>query len=341
MERLTLEEIGRMAGVSRSTVSRVVNEQPGVSEEAKQRVLEIIDETGFRPNSAARSLVSNRTGVLGLVIPSSVHSVFADPYFGRLIQGITSEANALEQTLSLFLFEDEREELEMYPRVVSNGLLDGLIVTATKMDDPLVARMAAGGTRFVMVGRPDRPGVPYVDVTNRGGAREATRHLIGHGHTEIALISAPSNTTTGVDRRLGFFDAMAEAGLDTPTHRICEGDYTEQGGFDAMAQLLESPPRAVFCASDSMAAGAIRAITGAGLECPADIAVVGFDDLSERFSSALGLTTIAQPVRATGREAVKLLLDVIDAGGESAERRLLPTELRVRSSCGCDEGGVD
>lgn len=335
MARLTLEEIGRMAGVSRSTVSRVINGQPGVSDDAKARVLEIIDETGFRPNSAARSLVSNRTGVLGLVIPSSVQNLFADPYFGTLIQGITRAANAAEQTLSLFLFENEREEVEMYPRVIANGILDGLIVTATKMDDPLVERMVSAGTNFVMVGRPDRHAIPSVDVSNRSGAHEATTHLIEHGYSDIALIAAPSNSTTGIDRRLGFLDAMADAGRDVPSERIAEGDFTERGGHQAMIDLLRSRPRGVFCASDSMAIGAIQAISEAGLDCPGDIAVVGFDDLVQPRQGP-GLTTVAQPVRQTGEEAVSLLLDVIEA--ESApESRVLPTELRIRTSCGCSE----
>lgn len=336
MKRLTLEEIGRMAGVSRSTVSRVINDRPEVSDDVKLRVLEVIDRTGFHPNQAARSLVSKRTGVLGLVIPSSVHSLFEDPYFGRLIQGIASAANRAEKTLTLFMFENEREEIEIYNRVIGYGLVDGLIVTATKMDNPLIDRLLNDGGDFVMVGRPDSDGIAHVDVENRKGARSATRHLLDHGYREVGLISAPTNTTTGVDRRLGFLDEMASAGIAVPTSRIADGDFTERSGFQAMSQLLHDRPDAVFCASDTMALGAIKAIRSAGLECPDDVALVGFDGMYDANASRPSLTTVSQPVRETGEAAVELLLEVIAAkDGAQPTAHILPTELTIRRSCGC------
>lgn len=335
MARLTLEQIGRIAGVSRSTVSRVINKQGDVSADVRQRVLDVIAETGFQPNRAARSLVSRRSGVLGLVIPSSVHSLFEDPYFGRLIQGITSAANEAEQTMTLFLFEDEAEEMDRYPRVMADGLLDGLIVTATHIGNPLVKRMMADTTNLVMVGRPDSGDIPCVDVDNRNGAAVATRHLLDHGYRDIALIAAPSDTTTGVDRRAGFGDAMTEAGIEVPASRMVEGAFTEASGFKAMEQLLIDPPQAVFCGSDTMALGAMRALTQAGLRCPDDIAITSFDGLVDNFPVTTPLTTIVQPVWEAGEEAVRLLLKVIAAGERLHERRLLPTELRVRASCGC------
>lgn len=334
-KRLTLEEIGRLAGVSRSTVSRVINGHEDVSEDVKTRVLEVVRDTGYRPNRAARSLVSSRTGLLGLVIPSGIHNLFQDPYFGRLIQGVTRAANAAEQTLSLFLFEDRNEELELYERVIANGMVDGVIVTATTMQDPVVRRMQEDGTPFVMVGRPDEDNVPFVDVENREGARTATEHLIGHGATRLATIAGPSNTTTAVDRRNGFLDAAAAAGLDINTGLVAEADFTSRGAYDAMRSLLEHEPEAVFCASDTMAIGALAAIEAAGLSCPDDVAVVSFDDLVEPHQTSPSLTTVAQPVQRTGQEAVGLLLDVLDREAEDPPRILLPTELVVRSSCGC------
>ena len=338
-QRLTLEEIGRLAGVSRSTVSRVINGQPDVSAEAKKRVLAVIDDTGFQPNQAARSLVSVRTNVLGLVIPSAVHNLFADPYFGRLIQGITKAANTAGQTLSLFLFEDESEETALYPRVIASGLLDGLIVTATRVGDPLVVRLLRDRVPFVMVGRPDNDDITHVDVDNRGGARIGTEHLLQHGHQRIGMVAAPSNTTTGADRRAGFLDAMVEAGIEVPPSLIVEGDYTSRGGYEAMNRLLDTRPDAVFCASDTMALGVLRALADAGLRCPDDMALVSFDGLIEADESGLPITTVQQPIRQTGEEAVSLLLDLVDDDGETQPvRRTLSTELVVRRSCGC--GGV-
>lgn len=335
MRRLTLEEIGRLAGVSRSTVSRVVNDHPEVSPEVRRRVLEAIEETGYRPNRAARSLVSSRTGLLGLVIPSRVRNVFQDPYFGRLIQGITSAANRAELTLSLFLFEDRREELDLYPRVIANGMLDGVIVTATSTADPLVDLLLRDRAPFVTVGRPDYDAISHVDVTNREGAAAGTRHLIEHGRQKLATITGPSNTTTGIDRRNGFLDAAAEAGIQIDSRRVVEGDFTESSAFDAAGRLLVHPPDAIFCASDTMARGALRALHAAGLRVPDDIAIVSFDGLVEEHETSPPLTTVAQPVRRTGEEAVRLLVDLVEGRAEPSSRTILPTELIVRRSCGC------
>jgi LacI family transcriptional regulator len=338
VKRLTLEEIGRLAGVSRSTVSRVVNDHPEVSADVKERVLEVIRDTGYRPNRAARSLVSSRSELLGLVIPSAVKNIFQDPYFGWLIQGATRAANAAEQTLSLFLFEDRREELELYSRVIANGLVDGVIVTATTTGDPLVARMRDDGTPFVTVGRPDDPDVPYVDVENRAGAREGTLHLVGHGRRRLATVAAPSNTTTGIDRRNGFLDAAAEAGISVPSDHVAEADFTEDGALEATRALLQRGPDGIFCASDTMARGALRAIEEAGLRCPEDVAVVSFDGIAEPHQTTPSLTTVAQPVRRTGEEAVGLLLEVLSGTADGVPTRILPTELVVRESCGCRSG---
>ncbi len=151
---LTLEDIGRLAGVSRSTVSRVINHHENVKPDVRQRVLEVIGRTGYTPNAAARSLVSGRTGLVGLVIPSRVHSLFEDPYFGRLIQGISSASNRSGMSLSLFLLESESDEEALFPRVANPGFLDGLIVTATRMRDPLLAQLAFSELPVVVIGRP-------------------------------------------------------------------------------------------------------------------------------------------------------------------------------------------
>jgi len=337
--RLTLEKIGELAGVSRSTVSRVINGQRDVSEGVRTRVLETIERTGYRPNQAARTLVSSRSQVLGLVIPSSVHNLFADPYFGRLIQGITKASNAAEQTLSLFLFEDEREELDLYPRVIANGLLDGLIVTATKMADPLVQRLLDDETKFVMVGRPDSERLSFVNVENESGARQATLHLVGHGAANIGAILPPCSTTTGVDRRSGFLAAMNESGRTVAEGAIVEGDFTEESGYEAMGSLIRHGVDAVFCGSDTMAIGALQALNDSGLRCPGDVLVVSFDGLLDPRQTDPPLTTVSQPVRQTGEEAVDLLLEILNDGDPTPRSRIFPTELTIRSSCGCPERG--
>jgi LacI family transcriptional regulator len=258
--KLTLEEIGRLAGVSRSTVSRVINDEKSVRPEVRQRVQAIIKDTGYRPNAAARSLASNRTGVLGLVIPHRVHTLFDDPYFPRLIQGVSRACNAADTTLALFIFQSAAEEEEAYPRVAAPGKVDGLIVTATRMGDPFLQRLVDGTLPFVVVGRPDNPdGITFVDADNVGGARSAALHLCSLGHHRVGYIGAPTNTTAGLDRRTGFLEGLATCGITADGDLMRDGDYTEASGYEAMRSLLSARPEAVFVATDTMAVGALRA----------------------------------------------------------------------------------
>lgn len=330
--RLKLEDIGRMAGVSRATVSRVVNGEQNVRPEVRERVEDVIRRTGYTPNAAARSLVSKRTGVIGLVIPSRVHNLFEDPYFAQLIQGVTLASNSAGTTLSLFLFQSEAEERALYPRVVESGFLDGVIVTATRMGDPLVGHMTSRGLPLVMIGRPDVDHVSYVDVDNSMGAALAARHLVDIGRERIGMIGAPTNTTTGRDRLDGFLTGLSDCGRAFDTDLRVDGDFSEPGGFEAMRILLDRGVDAVFAASDTMAFGALRAIRERGLEVPDDVAIVGFDGFTASQHSVPPLTTIRQPVADTATRAVEILTGLIAGETSGPTSTVLPVELVVRAS---------
>lgn len=331
---LTLEDIGRLAGVSRSTVSRVINDQASVSPDVRERVQEVIQRTGYTPNVAARSLVSGRSGVIGLVIPSRVHQVFEDPYFSRLVQGITAASNRTGTTLSLFLFQNEEEESELYPRVVASRFLDGLILTATRMSDPLLARVPTGEIPIVMVGRPDVEGLSYINVDNRGGALHAASHLCGLGYERIGLIGAPVSTTAGLDRLSGFVEGLAMCGKALLPELRSDGDFSQASGYRAMKKLLPGRPDAVFVASDTMAIGALQALREEGIRVPQEIALMGFDGLPSSETAVPALTTIRQPVTQTGARAVHLLNDLVNGVSIAPVVEILPVELVVRESCG-------
>jgi DNA-binding LacI/PurR family transcriptional regulator len=329
--KLTILDVARLAGVSRSTVSRVMNGRDDVGTVVRARVLQVIDETGFRPSATARSLVSRRTGVLGLAIPWRVSELLEDPYFVGLIRGISRASNAAGTTLSFFLFETEEEERDLHRRVVAPGLVDGLMLAALRKDDPLLDEVADSGLPMVSLGRVmHRDDVSWVDVDNLDGSRRAVQHLVSLGHTAIASIAAPQHLVCGVDRYDGFVEGMREAGLDPALVEFA--DWSGDGGYAAMLKLLPHRPTAVYVASDTMAMGALRAIDDSGLSVPADLAIVSFDGLPAAERSSPPLTTLRQPIPQIGETLIQILLDQIDTGTSEPVRKLIPTELIVRES---------
>lgn len=335
MQNLTLEEIGKRAGVSRSTVSRVINDHENVSPEARERVLQVIRETGYRPHAAARSLAAQRTRVLGLVIPRTVQAFFADPYFPRLIQGIAQACNTHDYTLSLFMFHTEADEKDLYPRVLSRGLIDGVIISSSLKNDPLIPMLLTSDMPFIIIGRPLTPGpISYVDVDNVAGAYSATIHLIRLGCRRIGHIAGTPGSSVGRDRQQGYENALRERGLSVEEALVVEGDFLEASGYLGAQKLCAAGVDAIVAASDKMAFGAMRALQDEGLNVPQDVAVVGFDDLEAAATFQPPLTTVRQPIRQIGITAVDLLLDVLENGAESAHRLVLPTQLIVRESCG-------
>jgi LacI family transcriptional regulator len=332
--KLTIRQIAKLAGVSRSTVSRVLNEHPNVSPEAREQVLQVVAETGFHPDPIARSLSSRRADIIGLVIPLAIHSLFEDPFFPRLMQGISQGCNSNDYTLTLFLFHSLEEETKLYARISRRQLLDGVIVTATRGDDPLIPQLLANQVPFVMHGRHEDPRVSFVEVDNVTGAHMAVTHLVRLGRRRIALISGPSASLAAEDRTRGYLNALQERRIPADESLIAHGDFTETSSFEAMQRLLPYEPDAVFAASDSMALGAMRALRVAGKRVPEEVAVIGFDDMPQAATADPPLTTIRQSIQRAGVLAVEMLIDILENGAEPPRRVILPTELVIRDSCG-------
>jgi LacI family transcriptional regulator len=333
-EKLTIRQIAKLAGVSRSTVSRVINEHPNVSRETREQVLQVVSETGFLPDPIARSLSSRRAGIIGLVIPLAIQSLFEDPFFPRLMQGISQGCNSLGYTLSLFLFHSEEEERKLHHRISRNRLLDGVIVTATRTGDPFIPQLIANRIPFVVHGRHEDPQVSFVEVDNEMGAYTAVTHLVRLGRRRIALITGPSTSPAAEDRKRGYLKALHERMVRVDESLIVQGDFTETSGYEGMRRLLPHEPDAVFVASDTMALGALRALRGAGKHVPDEVALVGFDDTPQAATANPSLTTIRQPIQQTGVLAVEMLIDMLENGGDPPRRIVLPTELVIRASCG-------
>lgn len=331
---LTLEDIARISGVSRSTVSRVVNGDDNVKEETRQRVLDIIHEHNFQPNLLARSLAAGKTRVLGLVIPAGVATIFTDPYFPQIIQSVSMACNTQNYSVMLWLAEPEYER-RMLREILHNGLLDGVIVSSMVMNDPIVKSLYESKMPFVLIGRhPTLNDVNYLDVDNIKGAREATEHLLKLGYGRVATITGPLNMIAGHDRYQGYQEGLERYNIPLRPELVAEGDFTETGGYMAMTQLLSTKPDAVFVASDMMAVGALRALRGANLRVPQDVAIVGYDDMPQASKTEPPLTTVRQPIQKMGRLAVDALIEILRHPKNEPEHLLIDTELIVRRSCG-------
>ena len=343
---MTLEKIARIAGVSRSTVSRVVNGDHRVSDAARRRVQEVIRDHDYHPHAAARSLASRRMRVLGLLITKSVGGLFTDPFYPILIQGAADACNAADHTLTMLIdtSPDGHAVDQLYRRVIRGRHVDGVILACQTVDDPLVLRLQADGIPFVLVGRHPEARVSFVDVDSCRAAQEAVAHLLGHGYRRIAMICGQPHLIASIDRHAGYVTALQEAAVPPQPSRVVIADFTQRGGHRAMQRMLQNGtdlPEAVFAASDALAFGAMAAIQEASLRVPDDIAVMGFDGLDEGVHAQPPLSTVTQPVAGLGREAVRLLLSLIEDPNRAPTQRFLPTRLTLRRSCGCDIAGVE
>ncbi len=329
----TIKEIAKIAGVSRSTVSRVINNDPNVSEETRAKVQAIIDEMDYEPNPVARSLISGKTRVLGLVIPMAFSSLFTDPFFSLLSQGISSTCTANNYTLMLWLIEPDYEK-RTNNKILNNRLIDGIIVASNMIDDPLIEGLISRKMPLVIIGRNNAPEVNSVDADNIHGSAMAVNHLVSIGRRNLATITGDMNRYSGHDRLSGFKRGLQENDLPIAEEKIAFGDFTEKGGY-LQAKLLLSRTEfdGIFVASDLMAFGAIRAIREAGLEVPDDIALVSFDDIPAAARYQPPLTTVRQPIHQMGSIAAQTLIDQLESSEAAKPRRIiLPTDLIIRET---------
>jgi DNA-binding LacI/PurR family transcriptional regulator len=330
----TLEAVARVAGVSRATVSRVVNDSPRVSQDVRRAVEAAIDTLGYVPNRAARSLVTRRSDSVGVVITEPTGRLFTDPFFPRLLRGISAELSARGRQLVLLMPESDADERRT-AAYLSAGHVDGVLLTSLHGDDRVPNELAARGMPVVIGGRPLHDnGVSYVDVDNRSGARTAVEHLLRLGRRAVATIAGPSDMVAGVDRLAGYGDALRDAAGDADPRLTAEADFTNEGGAAAMRRILAARPDvdAVFAASDAMAAGALDAILATGRQVPGDVAIVGYDDSPIAAATRPPLTSVRQPIEEMGREMARLLVDAIERPQPAARRVVLATELVIRGS---------
>jgi DNA-binding LacI/PurR family transcriptional regulator len=332
MDRLpTLEDVARVAGVSRATVSRVINGIRNVDPQLHEVVWEAVGQTGYVPNRLARSLVTRRTGTVALVVSDSethdddpfMGRFFADPYFGRVVGGLMSVLRAAGVQLALQIV-GTAEGRKRLVGDLRNGQADGAIVLSLPAVDPLPRMLTEGGVPAVMIGRPgEAVPINYVDLANETGASLAAEHLLARGCQRIGMISGPAEVPASHDRISGFRRTMAKHGHGWVP--IVAGNFTQESGEAAMRSLLTGNPQL-------MAVGALMALREAGRRVPADVAIVGFDDSSAAIAAAPALTTVRHPLEDMAAEAARLLLARIEDPGMRVSSVIYEPTLVLRQS---------
>jgi len=333
-KRPTSADVAALAGVSRTTVSLVLNDRQNVAipQSTRGRVRAAADQLGYHVNATARQLAVGTSRNLGLVLRQSTEQVASDALLAETLRGIADAARGAGYRI---LVEPLAPGEGRYATLLHAGHTDGLIVSGPRADDDELARLAADDAPIVVQGRVAGLSLPSVDVDNRSAAAEAVGHLLALGHRRIAcVINAPLAYTAAADRLAGYLDALAAYGLGQESALIAEADFDPPSGRGAMRRILDdggAAISAVFVASDVAALGAIAALRESGRSIPGDVSVVGFDDIPLAAYLDPPLTTIRVPARDLGRAAGRALIARLDHRPVE-ERTLLPTELIVRAS---------
>lgn len=334
---MTIADVAQMAGVSKTAVSFAFNSPDRLGEATAAKILEVANSIGYRPHPVARALTRRRTGTIGVLTPQALSIIFSNPFFGEFSEGV---ARAVEASgYGLHFIAPRHGSLAS---AVGRATVDGFVAIGLPAGHPELEQIRRAGMPIVSVDSPALADYPSVEVDDEGGARLAAEHVLGLGHRAILVIGVDPPHPAGredpdgvMNRRLrGYRQAIEAAGLRLPGSAVIVGPASVGGGTAAFKQAWEDGqrPTAVLAMSDAMASGAIHAMRELRLAVPGDISIVGFDDLELARLTDPPLTTVHQPVRRKGEEAVRLLLLAIEGQPERPERRVLETRLIVRAS---------
>lgn len=328
---VTIQDVARAAGVSVSTVSRVLNDKDDVAATTYERVQNIIAEMGYTSSLAAKSLRSRKTNVVGLIMPS-----LEDSYTIEVMRGVNhgiieSHYDLLVYTSGDFRINNSAQKERHYASLLNNSLTDGVIIVA-----PVSNQFTTNGPLVAIDTNIETPGCPVVIATNRDGAITAMDYLLELGHRRIGFVGGRTDLQSGIRRLQGYLDSLEAAGIPADPALIQEGNFTWEAGYYCGQRLLtlDQRPTAIFAANDQSAFGVIRAAHELGLQIPRDVSIVGFDNVPEAaYHLPTGLTTVDQSVREMGLVATEMLIDMIDGKPLEQQVRKLPTHLIVRGSC--------
>ena len=327
---VTIKDVAREAGISYSTVSRVVNNKEYVKPATRQRVLEAMEKLGYQANLQARSLAGGRTNVVGLL----VHDI-ASPYTGELIRGIDDVLAANDYELMVYTTHRRKNQEPKFVATMARGLTEGLLIVLPVQAEKYIENLRERNFPYVLIDQNSEDSqAPSVTSANRQGACDAVEHLIGLGHRRIGVITGWMDIAGARDRLAGYKLALAKHNIPFDPDLVIEGDFTPPSGYIGTEKLLNlnKPPTAIFPSNDDAAAGALDAIKNGGLRVPEDISVIGFDDVPMAANLSPKLTTVRQPIEEVGKIATQMLLNIINNPELEREHIVLPTKLIIRES---------
>lgn len=328
--RVTIAEVARRARVSKTTVSRVLNNKGDVDASTAIRVREVIAATGYTPSAGAVGLARGRTQTVGMLVPGLTW-----PWMGDVLQGVADVLEARGYGLLLNTMNRGADSLTQFARHVSANAFDGLLLVEPPDTLNYITGLHESGLPVVMIDdRGHHPGFPSVATSNREGAADAAAHLLATGRTRIAMVTGPAEFGCTRDRTAGLRTRLDEAAVAFDERLLVEGDFTREGGQAAVADLVAAGRSfdAVFAHNDLMAVGVLDGLRAAGRAVPDDVAVIGFDDISIAAHTRPALTTVRQPSREMGEAAATMLLDNLDGGALPRDPHVVPTSLVVRES---------
>ncbi len=334
---VTIKEVAKKAGVGIGTVSRAFNQSPLVSQDTQQKVLNAARELGYYPDASARRLVKRKSQTLAFIERHSADDLYIDAFLAEVIRGAHRVARQAGYHILIEPASEVDQNNKQILDLVREKHADGLIISGPRIDDPLIALLRREGIPVVLQGNLPDSGLPSVDADNLGGAVLAVNHLLSHGHKRIGMITnGPLAYTAASDRLAGYKSALTNAGVAFDSQLVKVGNFSPGSGIFAMSELLNqpSPPTAVFVASDTVAIGAVQAIRDADLDIPADIALVGFDDIPWAAYTNPGITTIRLPALEIGRRVAMLLIALLEKDQAEPQEIYLGTQLIIRESCG-------
>jgi DNA-binding LacI/PurR family transcriptional regulator len=334
---VTIKDVARYANVAPSTVSRVIANSPRISEATKRKVNQAMEELGYHPNLNARSLASQSTQTIGLVMPSSGDVVFQNPFFPTVLQGISEGAHEKKYALLMTTGKSEKETLEAVVQMVQGKRVDGMILLKSKVEDKVISYLKERNFPFVLIGKPYKnvEEITHVDNDNFRAMQEATEYLIMQGHHQIAFIGGSLELVVTVERLLGYERALRNAEIEMKNEYIIHEEFLREGGQEAVQELmaLENPPTALVVVDDFMALGVLNTLDELGIRVPEDISIVSFNNVLLSEMSKPPLTSVDINIFDLGFQASKNLIQRIENSNEPTKRIIISHKLIERLSC--------